>query len=175
MVATWGPMRFRGAAIRAARIRCSMLGLLVIAMGCASAPVPRGDTVGSVAWRATAFQRVPMTVHDRPGERYTFTLLLREQAGTGITFTRVTQTVSAAAVRPMTVTQEGQWRLPPQGELQLPFRLVWSCPALSEACSTAAGPPHWHILLAGTTDRGEPMQLSLEIDAPAGDAVVASR
>jgi hypothetical protein len=174
-VATWGPMRFRGAAIRAARIRCSMLGLLVIAMGCAGAPVSRGDIVGSIAWRATAFQRVPMTVHDRPGERYTFTLLLREQAGTGITFTRVTQTVSAAVVRPMTVTQEGQWRLPPQGELQLPFRLVWSCPALSEACSTAAGPPHWHILLVGTTDHGEPMQLSLEIDAPAGDAVVASR
>jgi hypothetical protein len=152
-----------------------MLGLLVVAMGCASAPISGNDTVGAVAWRATAFQRVPMTVHDRPGERYTFLLLLREQTGTGITFTRVTQTVSAAAVQPMTVTQDGQWRLPPQGELQLPFRLVWSCPTLSEACSTAAGPPHWHILLVGTTDYGEPMQLSLEIDAPAGDAVVASR
>jgi hypothetical protein len=152
-----------------------MLSLLVVAMGCASTPVPRGDIAGPVAWRATAFHRVPTTVHDRPGERYTFTLLLREQDGTGITFTRVTQTVSAASVQPITVTQDGQWRLPPQGELQLPFRLVWSCPALSEACSAAAGPPHWHILLVGTTDQGEPIRLALEIDAPARDAVVASR
>ena len=175
MVAIWDPMRLRGAAIRTARIRCSMLGILVVAMGCASAPVSRSDVAGAVAWRATAFQRVPTTVQDRPGERYSFTLLLREQTGTGITFTRVTQTVSAAAVQPMTVTQDGQWRLPPKGELQLPFRLVWSCPALSETCATAAGPPHWHILLTGTTDHDHPVQLGLEVDAPTGDAVVVSR
>jgi hypothetical protein len=168
-------MRLKGSAIRTARIRSSMLGLLVVVMGCASAPVSRSDVVGSVTWRATAFQRVPMTVHDRPGERYTFTLLLHERAGTGITFTRVTQTVSADSVRPRTATEEGQWRLPPKGELRLPFRLVWSCPALSETCSAPAGPPHWHILLVGTTDHGEPVELSLEVDAPAGDAVVASR
>jgi Magnesium chelatase, subunit ChlI len=58
-------------------------------------------------------------------------------------------TVSATYVQPMTVTQDGQWRLPPNGDLQLPFRLVGSCPALSETCSTAAGSPHWHILLTG--------------------------
>jgi hypothetical protein len=155
-------------------IRCSWLGLLVVAVGCAVAPIPRGDIAGSVAWRTMAFQREPTAAHDRFGERYTFTLLLREQAGTGITFTRVTQTISAAYVQPVTVTQDGQWRLPPKGELPLPFRLVWSCPALSDACSTAAGPPHWHILLVGTTDHGHPVQLALEVDAPAGDAVVAS-
>jgi hypothetical protein len=175
MVAIWDPMRLRGAAIRTARIRCSMLGILVVAIGCASAPVSRSDVAGAVAWRATAFQRVPTTVQDRLGERYSFTLLLREQTGTGITFTRVTQTVSAAAVQPMTVTQDGQWRLPPKGELQLPFRLVWSCPALSKTCATAAGPPHWHILLTGTTDHDHPVQLGLEVDAPIGDAVVVSR
>jgi hypothetical protein len=130
---------------------------------------------GSIAWRATAFQRMPTTVHDRPGERYTFTLLLRDQAGTGITFTRVTQTVSSAHVQPVTATQDGQWRLPPKGELQLPFRLSWSCPALPEACSTVAGLPHWHILLTGTTDHGHPVQLSVEIDAPTEHTVVASR
>jgi hypothetical protein len=172
MVVIRGSMRLKGGVIRTV---CGMLGLLVVVMGCAGAPVSRSDVVGAVAWRATAFQRVPMTVSDRPGERYTFTLLLREKAGTGITFTRVTQTVSADSVQPKTATEEGQWRLPPMGELQLPFRLVWSCPAVSEACSAPAGPPHWHILLVGTTDHGEPVELSLEVDAPAGDAVVASR
>jgi hypothetical protein len=155
-------------------MRYSFLSLLVVAMGCVSAPVSRSDIAGSVTWRATAFQRVPTTVHDRPGERYTFTLLLREQTGTGITFTHVTQTVSAAHVQPMTITQDGQWRLPPKGELQLPFRLVWSCPALPEACASVAGPPHWHILLTGTTDHGHPVQLGLELDAPATNAVVTS-
>src|SRR5262245_19786826 len=153
------------------------LGVVLIVvwgtLGCASAPVSRSDFAGSVAWRVLAFQQVTTSVADRPGERYTFTLLLREQAGTGMTFTRVTQTVSALQVEPMTATQDGRWRLPPRGELQLPFRLVWSCPALSEACSTAAGPPHWHIHLTGTTDQGAPVQLALEVDAASGDAVAS--
>jgi hypothetical protein len=117
--------------------------VLIVVWGtlrCASAPVARSDSTGAVAWRVMAFQRVPTAVSDRPEERYTFTLLLREQAGTEMTFTRVAQTVSALQVAPMAATQDGWWRLPPMGELQLPFRLVWSCPALSEPCSTAAGP-----------------------------------
>jgi hypothetical protein len=162
-------------AIRTSRLRYSLLGLLVMALGCASLPVSRTDITGSVAWRVTAFQRVPTTAHDRRGEQYTFTVLLREQAGAELTFTRVTQTVSAVHVQPMTVVQDGQWRLPPKGELLLPFRLLWSCPDVTDACSAVVGPPHWHILLTGTDDRGAPVQLGLEVDAPATDAVVASR
>jgi hypothetical protein len=143
-------------------------------MGCVSVPGSRTDLTGAVAWRITAFQRVPTTVYDRPGERYTFTLLLHEQMGAGVTFTRVTQTVTAAHVQPRTMAQEGQWRLPPNGELRLPFRLLWSCPAVPGACSAVAGAPHWHILLTGTDDHGDPAQLSLEVDAPATEAVVAS-
>jgi hypothetical protein len=143
-------------------------------MGCAIAPVSRTDVTESVTWRMTAFQRVPTTVHNHPGEQYTFTLLLHEQMGVGITFTRVTQTVSTIHVQPRTITQDGQWRLPPKGQLLLPFRLVWSCPAMPEACSAVAGPPHWHIVLTGTDDRGAPVHLGLEVDAPATDAVVAS-
>jgi hypothetical protein len=154
--------------------RDSLIGLLVIAMGCATTPGARTDLTASVAWRVTAFQRVPTTVHDRPGERYTFTLLLHEQRGARITWTRVTQTVSAAHVQPMTRVQDGEWVLPPKGHLRLPFQLVWSCPAGPGACSAAAGPPHWHILLTGTDEHGAPVQLDLEVDAPAPGAVVAS-
>jgi hypothetical protein len=143
-------------------------------MGCATTPGSRTDITGSVAWRVTAFQRVPTTVHDRPGERYSFTLLLHEQTGARITFTRVTQTVSAAHIQPMTRVQDGEWPLPPKGQLLLPFRLVWSCPAMPDACSAAAGPPHWHILLTGTDERGALVQLGLEVDVPATGAVVAS-
>jgi|SRR5687768_5856872 hypothetical protein len=107
--------------------------------------------------------------HDRPGEHYTFTLRLHEQTGAGITFTRVTQTVSAAHVQPMTTAQDGQWRLPPKGELRLPFQLVWSCAPVLEPCSAVAGPPHWHILLTGTDDHGDPVQLGLEVDPLEGE------
>lgn len=93
-------------------------------MGCATAPVSRTDLTGSVAWRVTAFQQMPTTVHDRPGERYIFILLLHEQTGAGITFTRVTQTVSAARVQPMTLVQDGEWRLPPKGHLRRLCQLV---------------------------------------------------
>jgi hypothetical protein len=164
---------FRGVAISISPIRCGIVGLLSVMLGCATAPVPKTDTMGAVAWRVTAFQRVPTTVHDRPGERYTFTLLVHHQAGAGITVTRVTQTVSARHVPPVTTTQDGQWHLPPQGELSLPFRLVWSCPAVAEGCSALAGPPHWHILLTGFDDHGNPIQLGLEVDAPAVDTVIA--
>jgi hypothetical protein len=63
--------------------------------------------------------------------------------------------------------------LPPNGELRPPFRLVGSCPTLSETCSTAAGSLHWYILLTGTTDHGLPVQLGLEVGAPTGNAVAS--
>jgi hypothetical protein len=119
----------------------------------------------------TAFQRVPTTVRDRPGERYTFTILLHDQTGVGITFTRVTQMVFAHHVQPRTITQDGQWRLPPKGELPLPFHLLWSCAAVSDGCTAVAGPPHWYILLTGTDEHGNPVQLGLEVDAPASEAL----
>jgi hypothetical protein len=126
-----------------------------------------------VIWRVTAFQVTRTTVHGHPGERYTVTLLLRERTGTGITFTRITQAVSAHQTAVATVTQAGQWRLPPTGELQLPFWVVWSCPDVDETCAAVAGPPHWHITLTGTDDRRQPVELIMEFDAPATAAPIA--
>jgi hypothetical protein len=151
-------------------MRRGVIGLLVIVLGCATAPVSRTDVASAVAWRVTAFQRVPTTVHGHPGERYTFTLLLHEQTGVGLVFTHITQTVSARHLPPMTSVQDGQWRLPPHGALPLPFRLSWSCPAMADICSAVTGPPHWHILFTGTDDHGYPVQLGLEVDAPVADA-----
>src|SRR5215475_12524038 len=46
----------------------------------------------------------------------------------------------------------------------------WYGPALSEPCSSAAGSPHWHILLTGTTDQAYPVQRALEDDALTAEA-----
>jgi hypothetical protein len=126
-----------------------------------------------VTWRATAFQVTRTTVHGHPGERYTLTLILHERTGTGITFTHITQAVSARQTAVAIGTQAGQWRLPPTGELHLPFWVVWSCPDVEEACAAVAGAPHWHITLTGTDDRGQPVELLIEFDAPAPGAPLA--
>jgi hypothetical protein len=49
-------------------MRCGVVSLLVIVLGCATAPVSRTDVAGAAAWRVAAFQGVPTTVHGPPGE-----------------------------------------------------------------------------------------------------------
>ena len=154
-------------------VRLRLASLLLVMAGCATTPVPLERGAGPVTWRATAFHVTPVTVHGHPGERYTFTLLLHERTGIGITFARITQAVSAHDTAVATATQDGQWRLPPMGELQLPFWVVWSCPDIDEACAAVAGPPHWHITLTGTDDRRQTVELIIELDAPAPEVPIA--
>jgi hypothetical protein len=154
-------------------VQLLLVGLLLVIAGCATPQVSLEKGAGPVIWRVTAFQVTRTTVHGHPGERYTVTLLLRERTGTGITFTRITQAVSAHQTAVATVTHAGQWRLPPTGELQLPFWVVWSCPDVDETCAAVAGPPHWHITLTGTDDRRQPVELIMEFDAPATAAPIA--
>jgi hypothetical protein len=154
-------------------VRLLLVGLLLVIAGCATPPVRLDGVAGPVTWRATAFQVTQMIVHGHPGERYTFTLLLHEHTGTGITFTRITQAVSAHQRAVATAKQAGQWRLPPMGDLPLPFWLSWSCPDVEEACAAVAGPPHWHLTLTGSDDRRQPVELMIEFDAPAPAAPIA--
>jgi hypothetical protein len=154
-------------------VRLLLAGLLLVMAGCATRPAPLERGVGPVTWRATAFQVTRTTVHGHPGERETLTLLRHERAGTGITFTRITQAVSARQTAVAIAMQAGQWRLPPTGELHLPFWMVGSCPDEDETCAAVAGSPHWHITLTGRDDRGQPVELSIEFDAPAPGAPIA--
>jgi hypothetical protein len=144
-----------------------LVGLLLVMAGCATTPVPLERSAGPVTWRATAFHVTPVAVHGHPGARYTFTLLLHERTGTGITFARITQALSAHHTAVAPATPAGQWRLPSMGELQLPFWVVWSCPDMDEAGAAVAGPRHWHISLTGTDDRRHTVALIIELEAPA--------
>ena len=60
--------------------------------GCAS-PVHTDGATDAVAWHAVDFQLAQTTVQGQPGERYAFTLVLRERGGTGVTFTALQRTV----------------------------------------------------------------------------------
>jgi hypothetical protein len=122
---------------------------------------------GSVAWHATAFQLAQATVQGQPGERSAFTLVLKELNGVGITFTDLQRTVSARHVNTASTERTGRWRLRPNGELRLPFSFTYYCPQAFDSCS---GPPvfapHWHLVLKGADDRGQPLQVVIDLDVP---------
>jgi hypothetical protein len=142
-----------------------LVSLLVV--GCASAPVHTDGVTGCVAWHATDFQLARATVQGQPGERYALTLVLHNRSGTGITFTELQRTVSAHQVHTAATTRTGQWRLPPNGDLRLPFSFAHYCPQAFESCSgPAVFAPHWHLILTGADDRGQPLQVVIELDVP---------
>ena len=142
-----------------------LMSLLVV--GCALTPVHTDGVTGFVAWHATDFQLTKVTVRGQPGERYAFTLVLSDRGGTGVTFTALQRTVSAHHVRTTSTERTGRWRLRPNGELRLPFSFAYDCHQAFELChEPATFAPHWHIVLNGADDRGQPVQVVIELDAP---------
>jgi hypothetical protein len=142
-----------------------LMSLLVV--GCASPPVHTNGVTGAVAWHATEFQLTTATVQGQPGERYAFTLVLSDRGGTGVTCTALQQTVSAHQVRTTSTARTGRWRLRPNGELRLPCSYTYYCHQAFESCrGPATFAPHWHIVLDGADDRGQPVQVVIELDAP---------
>lgn len=151
-------------------MRALMWGLLLMSLlvgGCASTPVHTDGVSGSVAWHATDFQLAKATVQGQPGERYAFTLVLSDRGATGVTFTVLQRTVSAPQVRTVSTERTGRWRLPPNGTLRFPFSFTHYCPQAFDSCSgPAVFAPHWHIVLHGADDRGQPVQVVIDLDAP---------
>jgi hypothetical protein len=121
------------AAMRALVWVLLLMSLLVV--GCASTPVHTDGVTGSVAWRATDFQVTKAAVQGQPGERYAFTLVLSDRARTGVTFTALQRTISAPQVHTTSTARTGCWRLPPNGELGLPFSFTHYCPQAFDSCS----------------------------------------
>ena len=148
-------------------LRWPLLLVSLLVGGCASPPVHTDGVTGSVAWPATAFQLAKATVQGQPGEGYAFTLVLKDRGGIGVTFTELQRTVVAQHVQADSTARTERWRLPPHGELRLPFSFAHYCPQAFESCS---GPPvfapHWHIVLTGADDRSQPVQVVIALDVP---------
>jgi hypothetical protein len=139
----------------------------LLVSGCASTPVHTGGISGALAWDAADFQLTETTVEGQAGERYAFTLVLSDRGATGVTFTALQRTVSAQHVRTASIERAGRWRLPPNGTLRLPFSFTHYCPQAFDSCSgPAVFAPHWHIVLKGADDRGQPVQVVIDLDAP---------
>jgi hypothetical protein len=61
-------------------------------------------------------------------------LVLHDTGGTGITFTELQRTASAHHVQAASTERTRHWRLPPNGELRLPFSFAHYCPQAFESC-----------------------------------------
>lgn len=133
----------------------AMAGLAVLA-GCATVRSRTEGASGTVAWQATDFTR------DAAG-RYGFTLILRETAGVGVTFTRLSYRAPGAAV----VSREVAWILPARGELRQPFAAAaLTCPRDVDCTDPAAHVP-LTIELSGADTAGRPVAVTLGIRLPA--------
>jgi uncharacterized protein YceK len=144
-----------------------LLLMSLLVGGCASTPVQTNGATGAVGWHAADFQMAKATVQGQPGERYAFTLVLSDRGGTGVTFTALQRTVSAHQVHTASTERRGRWRLPPNGELRLPFSFTHYCSQAFDSCrGPAVFAPHWHIVLTGADDRGQPVQVVIDLDAP---------
>lgn len=145
-----------------------MVGVLLPALvtGCASALVHTEGVAGPVTWQATDFKLVKTTVNGQPGARYSFTLRMKESSGTGMTFTKMQQSIFQHGVNPVSTQHTGRWHLRPHGELHVPFSFSWYCPQAFELCGGAVGAPRWEITLTGSDDRGQPVTAVIEVAPP---------
>jgi hypothetical protein len=145
----------------------SLLLTSLLVGGYASLPAHTAGVSGASAWHAAEFQRAGVTVQTQSGERYAFTLMLSDQRETGITFTALQRIISAYHVRMTSTARTRHWRLPLSGELRLPFSLAYYWHQAFEVChNSATFAPHWHIILNGAYDRGPPVQVVIDLDAP---------
>jgi hypothetical protein len=111
---------------------------------------------GPVSWKVTALQADKQVINGKEMEGYSFVLVLRELTGIGITF----GTTDA-------------WHLPPHGENQLSFFIPSICHdrGAGRCDQRRIVTPAWNLsqnlVLGGINDRGQTLELPVDIILPA--------
>jgi predicted aspartyl protease len=126
---------------------------------------------GPIAWQATDMRVVERQVTETNRELYAFTLVLKETQGRGVTFTYLEYTMTQPGVVPIGDTQRATiaWRLQPYGELRHPFSSYIYCaePPCQKLGSQA---PWWHIVLTGTDEQRQAVQVAIDLRLPQNPA-----
>jgi tetratricopeptide (TPR) repeat protein len=108
---------------------------------------------GPVSWHVTALQAAKKVMEGKEMEGYSFELVLKELTGIGITF--------------------GTWYLPPNGEKKLSFFFPSICHdrGTGKCDQRRIVTPAWNLsenlILSGLNDRGQTLELPVDIILPA--------
>ena len=150
----------------------TLLAALWLFPGCAALG-PRTEGVsGPVAWQATNLARTKKLIGTVERDVYSFTLVLRETAGSDIAFTRFEYSVYQPDAGHQTRELNGRWRLQPHGELRWPFESFLTCPSLRGCSGPTAPTPLWKFTLTGHDERGQKRQVAIDVTLPADPLVV---
>src|SRR5881296_1406810 len=143
----------------------------VILTGCASLGVRTEGTSGPLAWHVTDLkaESVPGlrgTTGDAHGT-YSFTLILKETQGIPITFTYRKDTIYASSLTILNLADQAiNLRFRPHQERRFPLTFSWGCPA-GDCLRVENVAPKWTINLTGTDDKGNAVQVVININLPA--------
>jgi len=152
--------------VTTALLRCSLLlGLLGAVFGCALREARLTGAQGPVFWGGvTDMSLTHRALSGSTRDLYSFTLVLQERQGIGVTFTALALQVSHPVLHPTGVQRQTTiaWDLRPYGERRIPF--VWPY-----ACPDAACRRHgltYHLVLSGSDARGQTVETALDFRLP---------
>ena len=115
---------------------------------------------GPVSWRVTELQATKETADGKETQGFSFVLILKELHGIGITFGGTNQLIRRQQVGSAAGEQTAAWRLPPYGELPIPFFLARPYQDIeAETCyERGLVAPSWNLMLVGLNDGGQLLQ-----------------
>lgn len=146
--------------------RAVLTTFLALLMGsCASVGVRTEGVSGPVEWRATDLAVSLLATRNV----YTFTLILKETRGVGITFTQAESRCYQPGASPSALYRStGLWTLRSRGELRFPLSSYIYCSGGGMCRSwEVTNAPLCNIALSGLDDDGNPVQIAIELTLPA--------
>ena len=148
------------------------IAVLLLVAACATlAPRLEGRS-DPIAWQATDLALGPKDVGGRTLWYYTFELLVREVAGTGLTFNEIHTAIYQPGTGSWSGRFRGVWRLDANDQFRIPLVSSLSCNPVVPNCTGPNVPiPLWRIRMIGTNDSQQPVSVVIDITLPADPPV----
>jgi hypothetical protein len=141
--------------------------VLLLVTGCASLGSRTEGASGPVSWKAEDMELAQRTVETRRYWSYSFSLVVRETRGVGITFNEIRTAIYQPGTGSGGATYRGAWTLPANGAFRIPLSSSLGCPSGVDICLGTGVPiPLWKITLIGTDDAGGAVREVVDLRMP---------
>ncbi len=143
-----------------------LLPLILWISGCVALPVNTDGRIDEVAWSTTDLDHGSEFGFQGDTERFAFTLILRETAGTPLKLTKITWRIEHDQVDlGGEETRTGSWSLPAHGTLWQPFVYRIYCPPSAD-CPAVGPTMQWAIAFEGQNAQGQPVHFTVQPTLP---------